>query len=74
MSMTFIKYRAESKECDFAGRTVQELRQAYEHVLGIPQDAAVLVNGKDADPDYKLADGDKVEFIKSGPKYAPLAA
>ncbi|MBI5138549.1 MAG: thiamine biosynthesis protein ThiS [Candidatus Vogelbacteria bacterium] len=55
---------ANAESADVAGKTLAEVRQAYQDVLNIDPRAEVRLGGKPVGPDYVLQEGDQVEFIK----------
>jgi hypothetical protein len=67
--MVTVVYGADSEEADLKGRTVNDVRNLYANVFNLAPDAIAKVNGKQAAPDYKLQDGDKLEFQKTANKY-----
>jgi hypothetical protein len=69
--MIHIKYRTHNQDADFAGRTVGEVRTAYENNFGIPADATPFVNGQQVGEDHQIDDTAKVEFVHSSTKGGP---
>ena len=45
--MVTVAHGGDTEQADLAGRSVQEVREAYRHVFSIPDDAIVMVNGKE---------------------------
>jgi hypothetical protein len=66
--MIHIQHRAHKQDADFAGRTVNEVRAAFENAFGIPADATPMVNGQAVGEHQTLQDTDKVEFVSSAMK------
>ena len=57
------------------GMTVREVANLFRDQLAIPNDAKVLVNGRNANMDVTLSDGSTLEFVKhQGEKGLFLAA
>ena len=66
--MVTITHGSGTEQADFVGRTVEEAREAYRHVFGIPDGAIPKVNTKEVSSTYQLQDGDVLVFDKSADK------
>ena len=60
-----ITHNADTDTGNFEGITIKELRKRYETDFNIKPDAIAFVNGTQAEDDYVVKPGDKVEFKES---------
>jgi sulfur carrier protein ThiS len=68
--MVTVIYGADSEQADLKDRSVAEVRALYANVFNLAPEAIAKVNGKQVSEDYKLQDGDKLEFQKAANKFA----
>lgn len=52
-------------QADLTGKTVVEVRGMLTQALNIDPQATPVVNGTAVDANYKLVDGDELEFVKA---------
>lgn len=64
-----VTHGANDEEFQVAGKSVSAVRRSLKGAFNIPDDAQALVKGDVVDENYKLKEGDQLEFVKqSGTK------
>lgn len=67
--MVTIVHGADNESAELAGRSIREVRAAYESVFNIPGNALAKVNNQEVSEDRIVSDGDKIVFDKPDDKF-----